>query len=149
MTRFQCVLVISCFWLTTSSRGSDQPLGGKNTPTDWIDPATGHRVIRLSPDSGGSSLYFHQNAYSADGRKLIVTTPTGLSTIDLKTREIDQVVSGRIGVLVTGRKTGNVYYTRDGAVFATDLESHATREVAKVPGGARLSSSAEAIWIVT
>jgi oligogalacturonide lyase len=28
-------------------------------PSDWIDPATGHRVIRLSGDGGGSSLYFH------------------------------------------------------------------------------------------
>src|SRR5439155_22873825 len=53
-------------------------------PTEWIEPATGHRVVRLSREPGSASLYFHQNAYSADGRKLVVTTPGGLATVDLK-----------------------------------------------------------------
>jgi oligogalacturonide lyase len=104
-----------------------------NLPTEWVDPDTGHRVIRLSREPGTASLYFHQNAYSADGRKLVVTNSHGIATIDLKTRAIDQVVEGRVGVLVTGHKTGHVYYTKDGAILATDLNTHATREVAKVP----------------
>src|ERR1051325_2056662 len=104
-------------------------------PSEWIDPATGHKVVRLSREPGSASLYFHQNAYSVDGKKLIITTPSGLSTINLATREIDLVVTGRVGVLVTGRKTGQVYYTKGGAIFATDLDTHATREVAKIPGG--------------
>src|SRR5258705_13627266 len=78
-------------------------------PTEWIEPSTGHRVVRLSREAGSASLYFHQNAYSADGKKLIITTPDGLSTINLQTREIDLVVTGRVGVLVTGRKKGQVY----------------------------------------
>jgi oligogalacturonide lyase len=102
-------------------------------PAEWIDPDTGHRVVRLSREAGTASLYFHQNAYSADGRKLVVTNPHGIATIDLKTRAIDQVVEGRVGVLITGRKTGQIYYTKDGAIFATDLDTHATREVAKIP----------------
>jgi oligogalacturonide lyase len=102
-------------------------------PVEWIDPDTGHRVIRLSQEDGSVSLYFHQNAYSADGKKLIITTPSGLSTVNLETRAIDQVVSGRVNVLVTGRKTGDIYYVRAGVIFATNLDTHATREVAKVP----------------
>jgi oligogalacturonide lyase len=102
-------------------------------PVEWIDHDTGHRVIRLSREPGTASLYFHQNAYSADGRKLVVTNPHGIATIDLKTRAVDQVVEGRVGVLVTGHKTGQIYYTKDGAIFATDLDRHATREVAKIP----------------
>ncbi len=43
-------------------------------PVDWIDPATGHRIIRLSGDDGGSSLYFHQNTYTPKGDKLIFDT---------------------------------------------------------------------------
>lgn len=43
-------------------------------PTEWIDPDTGHRVIRLSREDGTQSLYFNQNAYTADGKKLIVST---------------------------------------------------------------------------
>jgi oligogalacturonide lyase len=93
-------------------------------------------VVRLSREPGSASLYFHQNAYSADGKKLLIATPKGLSTINLQTREIELVVTGRVGVLVTGRKTGQVYYTRGGIIYATDLDTHGTREVAKIPGGA-------------
>ena len=102
-------------------------------PTEWIDPDTGHRVIRLSREDGTASLYFHQNAYSADGKKLVVTNPHGIATINLATREIDQVVEGRVNILVTGHKTGQIYYTKEGAIFATDLDTHATHEVAKIP----------------
>ena len=80
-------------------------------PTEWIDSDTGHRVIRLSREPGTASLYFHQNAYSADGKKLVVTNPHGIATINLATREIDQVVEGRVNILVTGHKTGQIYYT--------------------------------------
>jgi len=104
-------------------------------PVEWIEPATGHKVVRLSREPGTSSLYFHQYPYSSDGQKLLVTAPGGLATIHLKTRAIELVVSGRVGVLVTGRKTGNIYFTRDGAIHAADLDTKATREVAKNPFG--------------
>ena len=58
-------------------------------PREWIDPDTGHRVMRLSDEPGSASLYFHQNPYTPDGQKLIITTPTGLSAINLKTRAIE------------------------------------------------------------
>jgi oligogalacturonide lyase len=106
-------------------------------PAEWIEPATGHKVVRLSREPGSSNLYFHQNAYSADGKKLIITTPAGLSNVNLETREIDLVVPGRVGVLVTGRKTGQVYFARSGVVYAADLDTHVTREVAKIPGTGR------------
>ena len=105
-------------------------------PTEWIDPDTGHRVIRLSREDGTASLYFHQNAYSADGKKLVVTNRHGIATINLETRALDQVVEGRVNILVTGHKTGQIYYTKDGAIFATDLDTHATRQVAKIPAQA-------------
>ena len=121
-------------------------------PAEWVDPDTGHRVIRLSREPGTASLYFHQNAYSADGKKLIVTNPHGIAAINLSTRAIDQVVEGRVGVLVTGRKTGNVYYTKEGAIWATDLDTHATRQVAKIPpqagrGGAIAVNADETVLV--
>src|ERR1700687_2274934 len=106
---------------------------GKEIPREWIDPDTGHRVVRLSDEPGSASLYFHQNAYTPDGAKLIITTPTGLSTVNLKTRAIERVVEGRVNVIITGRKTGLVFYARNGVVYATDLNTKATREVAKLP----------------
>src|SRR2546428_7564065 len=88
----------------------------KEIPREWIDPDTGHRVIRLSDEPGSASLYFHQNAYTPDAERLIITTPTGLSAINLKTRAIDRIVEGRVGVIIVGRRTGQVYYVRDRVV---------------------------------
>jgi Oligogalacturonate lyase len=102
-------------------------------PREWIDPDTGHRVVRLSDEPGSQSLYFHQNAYTPDGAKLIITTPTGLSTIDLKTRAIERVVEGRVNLIMTGRKTGHAYYVRMGTVYAVDLDTKVSREVARLP----------------
>src|ERR1041384_7687577 len=113
------ILFVALFCASARLLAADEP------PTQWIEPATGHKVVRLSREPGSASLYFHQNAYSADGKKLIITTPAGLSTINLATREIDLVVTGRVGVLVTGRKTGQVFYTKGGTIFATDLDTHA------------------------
>ena len=109
-------------------------------PREWIDPDTGHRVIRLSDEPGSASLYFHQNAYTPDGSKLIITTPTGLSTINLKTRAIERVVDGRVNVIVTGRKSGDIYYIKAGTVYATDLNTKQTREVAKLPPRTSIAS---------
>jgi oligogalacturonide lyase len=109
-------------------------------PREWIDPDTGHRVIRLSDEPGSASLYFHQNAYTPDGSKLIITTPTGLSTINLKTRAIEKVVDGRVNVIVTGRKSGDIYYIKSGTVYATDLNTKQTREVAKLPPRTSIAS---------
>ena len=117
------------------------PAPATEPPTEWIDADTGHRVVRLSREPGTASLYFHQNAYSADGRKLVVTAPGGISTIDLATHAIDLVVATphtedptqRVNILVTGRKSGDIYYTRNQVVFAANLNSHVTREVVKLP----------------
>src|SRR3954451_4586850 len=84
-------------------------------PTEWIGADTGHRIIRLSREDGTQSLYFNQNAYTADGKKLIVTTAGGgIATIDLATREIKPLVAGPVSVLVAGHKSGDVYYTKRG-----------------------------------
>jgi oligogalacturonide lyase len=117
-------------------------------PAEWIDADTGHRVIRLSREDGTQSLYFNQNAYTADGRKLIVTTAGGgIATINLATREVKPLVAGPVSVLVAGHKTGDVYYTRrvpggqSGAtVYATNVDTGATREVVKLPPGRNVAS---------
>src|SRR5437660_10156255 len=117
-------------------------------PREWIDPDTGHRVIRLSDEAGSASLYFHQNPYTPDGQKLIITTPNGLAAINLKTRAIEKIVDGRVGVIIVGRKSGDVYYTRTAmnnnarttTVYATNLNTKATREIVKLPPAASVSA---------
>ena len=112
------------------------------TATEWIDAATGHRVVRLSNEPGSLSLYFHQNAYTPQGDKMIIYTPEGLATVNLKTRETELVAPGvRYGPgssssIEVGRKTPTVYYEKneDGqtVIYATDMDTKATRVVSKL-----------------
>ena len=102
-------------------------------PKEWVDPDTGHRVVRLTDEPGSASLYFNQNGYTADGKKLIYSTPQGVSTFDLATHVTKQVVTGRARVIMAGHKTQNVYYLKDGAAWSTDVDTGATRQIGKVP----------------
>ena len=102
-------------------------------PTSWIDPDTGHRIVRLTREPGSASLYFNQNGYTADGRKMIYTTREGISALDLNTHITKPVVVGHVRVIVAGRRTQNVYYIKDNAVFSTEVDSGVTREIAKLP----------------
>ena len=61
-------------------------------PKTWIDPDTGHRIVRLTDEPGSASLYFNQNGYTADGQKMVYTTPNGISVFNLKTHETKPVV---------------------------------------------------------
>ena len=113
---------------------------GGEPPTSWIDPDTGHRVVRLTREPGSGSLYFNQNAYTSDGRKMVYTTRGGIYALDLKTHATKPVVEGSVRVIVTGRKTQQVYYTKEGAVYATDVDTGQTREVGKLPPNGSVSS---------
>src|SRR5438270_12089139 len=88
----------SVYGLRARSTAATEP------PLAWIDPGTGHRIVRLTRDPGSASLYFNQNGYTADGKKLIYTTPHGISVLDLKTHEVKPVVEGRVRVIDAGRK---------------------------------------------
>ena len=105
----------------------------QSVPREWVDPDTGHRVVRLSDEAGSQSLYFHQNAYTPDGKSLFITTPTGVAAIDLKTRAIEKVVDGRVSLIMTGRKTGRAYYVKEGTVYAAEPGTQVSRAIAKVP----------------
>jgi oligogalacturonide lyase len=116
--------------------------GFSPTATEWIDAATGHRVVRLSNEPGSLSLYFHQNAYTPQGDKMIIYTPEGLATVNLKTRAVELVApgvrysAGTSATIEVGRKTRTVYYQKneDGqtVIYATDVDTKATRVIAKL-----------------
>ena len=116
------------------------PMVAAEPSKSWIDPDTGHRIIRLTEEPGSASLYFNQNGYTADGKEMVYTTPAGISALNLKTLAAHPVVTGRVRVVVTGRKSQNVYYTREGAVFATDVDTLKTREIAKLPPRGTIST---------
>jgi oligogalacturonide lyase len=117
-------------------------LASGEPPREWVEAQTGHCVMRLSREPGSESLYFHQNGFSADGKKLVIKAPGGISTVNLDTREIDLVVPGRARLLLTGRKTGHIYFIRDEAVWAANMDSHEVRRVTSLPKDLRGSNVA-------
>jgi oligogalacturonide lyase len=125
----------------TAPQPSDaKPQGGNEPPTDWIEPATGHRVLRLSKDPGTASFYFHQYSFTAEGDKLVVSSKGGLATLDLTTIgvkpcKIEQIVEGRGGSPVVGKKSREVFYLKGGSVFATHVDTKVTRLIVKLPAG--------------
>jgi oligogalacturonide lyase len=111
---------------------------GQTPPTDWIDPATGHRVIRLSGDGGGSSLYFHQNTYTPKGDRFVFNTRAGIAAIDL-TKLGKEPIKAEVVVLearaiATAWRTPDVYYRKSGALYATNLDTKVTRKLTTARG---------------
>jgi oligogalacturonide lyase len=141
MSRILVFVVLIAGSFIGTKAGAQQP-AGKDVPTEWIDLATGHRVIRLSPDGGGSSLYFHQNTYTPEGDKLIFNTKAGIAVVDLKTLgekppKAEIVVKGASAIAMA-RKTREVYFLKGGkggAVFAANVDTQAVREVKNARGG--------------
>lgn len=107
------------------------PAWTQEPPREWIDPDTGHRVIRLSDEPGSSGFYFHQNRYTAQGDKMVFSTREGLSVFDFKTHNIHLLVPGPSRDAVVGGKTRQVFYMKDDTVFATNIDTGATRAIVK------------------
>ena len=76
---------------------------------EWVDPATGHRVIRLSDEPGSSTLYFHDNAFSAAGDKMMLRTPKGVAVID-----VAAIGRADAGLDLVAPKAGGGYFARRG-----------------------------------
>jgi oligogalacturonide lyase len=115
-------------------------------PTEWIDPDTGHRVVRLSTQPGSASLYFNYNGYTSDGSRLLFSTPDGISAVDLRTHRITPVVHDKVRFLFVGRRTNLVYYSRpdrdtgtapvgSGTIYAADVDTGKSKEIARIDRG--------------
>lgn len=108
-------------------------------PADWIDPQTGHRVIRLSPDTGGGSLYFHQRGYTPEGDKIVIRTREGIVAVDLNTLGVSaprhELVLANAAPIATAWRTREAYFfSRDeNALKAVHLDTKAVRLVVKLP----------------
>jgi oligogalacturonide lyase len=108
-------------------------LAQTDPPKEWVDADTGHRVIRLTDEPGSATLYFNQNWFTPDNKKLVYSSRTGIYTMNLATRETKQVVEAGARLIEVGHKNSSVYYTRSGSIFTTDIDSGVTREIAKLP----------------
>lgn len=119
-----------------------------NSPVQWIDPDTGHRVVQLSTESGSESLYFNLNPFTPDGKKMVISSPTGISLIDLQTRGVDKLTTGRMRIIMVGHKTGRIYYVArkiengvtNRLVCSVDPTTRKVREILTLPRGQEVSA---------
>jgi len=128
-------------------------------PREWIDPDTGHRVIRISDEPNNQSLYFHYNSYTPEGDKMIFGAPSGIWALDLKTLgqgepKLDWLVDGRntapaaapaapagsggrggrggrsgVSPLMAAFKSRDAYYTANGVLYAVNVDTKVSRIV--------------------
>ena len=113
---------------------------------DWTDPDTRHRVVRLTDDVGGSTLYFHDNAFSPEGDTLMINTPNGIATIDVARIGTD---GGKPKIVAPGarggyfaRRTREIYFNGPtnssgrggGKLMAVNVGTGALRELPNARG---------------
>ena len=103
---------------------------------DWVDADTGHLqcCYRLSVENGSGNLYFHYNAYSADGKKVVFNSPSGIMAADLASKKAELIVPGATA-METARASNEVFFKSDGAVMAADLDTKKIRQVVAIPQG--------------
>jgi len=119
-----------------------------NSLTGWIDPDTGHRVVQLSTEPGSESIYFNLNPFTPDGKKMVITTRTGIATVNLETRAVEKIVEGRVHIIMVGHKTGKIYFGQikiengetNRLVCAVDPGTKAVTEILKLPRGQQVDT---------
>jgi oligogalacturonide lyase len=105
--------------LAAATASAQQP----GLPRQWIDPDTGHRIVRLSDEPGSRTLYFHDNAYTPEGDRFIFSTPGGIecvtvASIGTHSQKLTTIATG-VGAPQMARRTREVYVTRRGRGAAT------------------------------
>ena len=129
------------------ARGVTRPATNGPSPAspslrdDWIDSDTGYPVVRLSRLTGSSqSFYFHQNAFTSEGDKLVFenTAPGAgnrLFVLDWATRTLEPLTEPGISGSVVSRHSRRVFYQRRSTLYATDLDTRQTKSIAQLPRG--------------
>lgn len=148
--------IFTTLWIFVyaSTLVSAQPVmstGGKRMPAEWIDSATGHRVVRLTDRDRGSNLsfYFHNNPFIGDRmvyygseridlagvRKQEISSGVArnrqIHLMDLKTRQSEtltthqQPMNGEIVHAASGR----IFYQIRDTIFELDIRTRSPRKV--------------------
>jgi oligogalacturonide lyase len=118
------------------------------SPTEWIDADTVHRVVQLSTEPGSESLYFNLNPFTPDGKNMVITTTNGISTVNLQTHKVQKIIEGRTHIIMVGRKTGQIYFLNrkiendetNQWVCATDPATKVTRQILKLARGQQVAT---------
>jgi oligogalacturonide lyase len=119
--------------------GGQQPMPA----AEWVDQATGHKVMRLTPlDGKNGSFYFHNNPFlkTASGQDEMVFYHTDekgqqLRLLNLQTRQVRPLTGyyKRISGEIVGRKSHDVYYQVENQVYAINADTRKERKVHLFP----------------
>ena len=115
-------------------------------PASWVDPDTGHRIIRLTREPGSDSFYFNDNAFTPDGKKMAYLTTNGISVLNLETLEAKPLVTVRARQIIVGHHSSTLYYTRTNAtrfyssLWCVNLDTGENRKLADLPRRASVSA---------
>ena len=127
--------IVTVLLAATSVLHTQAPL-----PREWTDAKTGHRVVRLTDEGGGSTLYFHDNAFSPEGDTLMFNTPGGIAVV--KVAEIGGAAAQPAIVVARGRggqfarRRRDIYYNsgNGGTITAVNIDTKQTREIPHARG---------------
>lgn len=73
-------------------------------PKKFVDPISGHTILRLSEIDNSRSLYFHDNAFTADSRYMVMDAPSGIALYDFSKHKHQMLIEGRYEVIMVSRK---------------------------------------------
>lgn len=102
-------------------------------PNDWIDPDTGHRIIRISTEPDSSSFYFHQEMFTPQGDKMVFDTPSGIAVVDVKALKFGppkiNILVSNVSAIETARRTRDVYFRSNGWLCAANVDTGKVRKI--------------------
>jgi oligogalacturonide lyase len=123
---------------TRLETGGQQPMPA----AEWLDQATGHKVVRLTPlDGNNGSFYFHNNPFlkTAQGDEMVFSHSDEqgqqLRLVNLQTRQVRPFTGyyKRISGEIVGRKSHEVYYQVENEVYAINADTRKERKVYTFP----------------
>jgi oligogalacturonide lyase len=141
---------LRCFVLLAVSAICGQAVA-ETPPATWVDKDTGHRIWRLTPEPGSSSLYFNFTAISPDGKWMVYNAPDGIHGLDLTTRKTRLVVPNHgermaARTIAVGHKTNSVFYLHDDpstkatAIYSANFDTGEARKLVDLPAGYKVDT---------
>lgn len=108
---------------SASSAGAVAPSTASAIPRQWQDPISGKKIIRLSEEDNSRSLYFHDNAFTHDGRYMVMNTPSGIGLYDFQEHRNSLLVKGNYEVIMVSRRKP-ICYARKTLGAAREKDNH-------------------------
>lgn len=88
----------------SASTSTQHKASNQSAPKSFVDPISGHTIIRLSEQDNTRALYFHDNAFTHDSRYVVMDAPDGIGLYDFTTQQYKTLASGKFEVIMVSRK---------------------------------------------